>query len=147
MQATRLAKAQGADEALLVRPDGIVLEPPTSSIFWVSPRARCARRRSSDGVLDSITRDRLIKALEIEEGAWTLDDLRAASEAFLASTTREIQAVAVDRRRRASRRPRPADPRGPAGLRRDPRPRAASSLTKTQEEQGRWTSTSPTSRS
>ena len=37
MQATRLAKAQGADEAVLVRPDGIVLEPPTSSIFWASP--------------------------------------------------------------------------------------------------------------
>ena len=36
MQATRLAKAAGADEAVLVRPDGTVLEPPTSSIFWVS---------------------------------------------------------------------------------------------------------------
>ena len=37
MQATRIAQARGADEAVLVRPDGIVLEAPTSSIFWVSP--------------------------------------------------------------------------------------------------------------
>src|SRR3954465_11666913 len=33
MQATRTAQAAGADEALLVRPDGIVLEAPTSTIF------------------------------------------------------------------------------------------------------------------
>ncbi len=38
MQATRLAKGKGADEALLVRPDGIVLEAPTSTIFWASRR-------------------------------------------------------------------------------------------------------------
>ena len=47
MEATRIAKAQGADEAVLVRPDGTVLEPPTSSIFWVSPQGTCAPRRST----------------------------------------------------------------------------------------------------
>ena len=46
-------------------------------------------------MLESITRDRLVKALDVEEGAWPVADLRAASEAFLASTTREIQAVAA----------------------------------------------------
>jgi branched-chain amino acid aminotransferase len=94
MLATRLAKEVGAEEALLVRPDGIVLEPPTSSIFWV---AEGALRTTSlaEGVLASITRDRLMRAVPgIEEGAWTLDDLKAADEAFLASTTRELQAVA-----------------------------------------------------
>jgi branched-chain amino acid aminotransferase len=46
-------------------------------------------------VLESITRDRLLKALPgTEEGAWTLDEVKGASEAFLASTTREVQAVA-----------------------------------------------------
>jgi branched-chain amino acid aminotransferase len=96
MQATRLAKAQGADEAVLVLPDGTVLEPPTSSIFWVSPQDNTLRTPALDvGVLESITRDRLIKALDVEEGAWPVADLRAASEAFLASTTREIQAVAT----------------------------------------------------
>jgi branched-chain amino acid aminotransferase len=95
MQATRLAQAQGADEAVLVQPDGTVLEPPTSSIFWVSPQGALRTPALDNGVLESITRDRLIKTLEVEEGAWPVADLRAAQEAFLASTTREIQAVAT----------------------------------------------------
>jgi branched-chain amino acid aminotransferase len=93
MQATRIAKDQGADEAVLVRPDGTVLEPPTSAVFWVSAEGELRTPALTDGVLESITRDRLIKALHVEEGSWHLDDLRGASEAFLASTTREIQAV------------------------------------------------------
>jgi len=93
MQATRIAKAQGADEAVLVRPDGNVLEPPTSSVFWVSPEGELRTPALDDGVLESITRDRMIKALQVEEGTWHVNDLRGAQEAFLASTTREIQAV------------------------------------------------------
>jgi branched-chain amino acid aminotransferase len=95
MQATRIAKGKGADEAVLIRPDGTVLEPPTSSIFWVSPEGQLRTPALTDGVLESITRDRMIKALDVEEGSWQLDDLAAASEAFLASTTREIQPVAA----------------------------------------------------
>jgi branched-chain amino acid aminotransferase len=94
MQATRIAKGKGADEAVLVRPEGTVLEPPTSSIFWASPEGVLRTPALEDGVLESITRDRLIKALQVEEGSWHVDDLRGAGEAFLASTTREIQAVA-----------------------------------------------------
>ncbi len=94
MQATRLAKEQGADEAVLVTPDGTVLEPPTAAIFWVSPEGGLRTPALDVGVLESITRDRLVKALHVEEGAWPVTDLRAAHEAFLASTTREIQAVA-----------------------------------------------------
>ncbi|HEX8689049.1 MAG TPA: aminotransferase class IV [Solirubrobacterales bacterium] len=95
MQATRLAEAQGADEAVLVQPDGTVLEPPTSSIFWVSPQGTLRTPALDNGVLESITRDRLVKALHVEVGAWPVADLRAAHEAFLASTTREIQAVSA----------------------------------------------------
>ena len=93
MQATRLAQARDADEAVLVKPDGTVLEPPTSAIFWVSPQGSLRTPALDAGVLESITRDRLVKALHVEEGAWPVTDLRAAHEAFLASTTREIQAV------------------------------------------------------
>ncbi|MGE5281526.1 MAG: aminotransferase class IV [Chloroflexota bacterium] len=95
MQSTRLAKAQGADEAVLVQPDGTVLEPPTSSIFWVSPEGALRTPALDNGVLESITRDRLVKALHVETGPWPVADLRAAHEAFLASTTREIQAVSA----------------------------------------------------
>ena len=80
---------------MLVRPDGTVLEPPTSAIFWVAADGQLRTPALDDGVLDSITRDRLVKALDVAEGSWQVDDLRAASEAFLASTTREIQAVAA----------------------------------------------------
>lgn len=95
MQATRLAQAQGADEAVLVRPDDTVLEPPTSSIFWASPQGALRTPALDNGVLESITRDRLVKALHVEAGAWPVADLHAAREAFLASTTREIQAVSA----------------------------------------------------
>lgn len=95
MQATRLAKEQGADEAVLVQPDGTVLEPPTSAIFWVSPEGGLRTPALDVGVLESITRDRLVKALHVEEGTWPVADLRAAGEVFLASTTREIQAVSA----------------------------------------------------
>jgi branched-chain amino acid aminotransferase len=95
MQATRIAKGKGADEAVLIRPEGTVLEPPTSSIFWVSAEGKLRTPALSDGVLESITRDRMVKALQVEEGTWDVEDLRGAQEAFLASTTREIQAVAA----------------------------------------------------
>jgi branched-chain amino acid aminotransferase len=97
MQATRIAKASCADEAMLVRPDGIVLEAPTSTVFWVSAEGALRTPGLDVGILASITRDRLIRELEVEEGAFPLEDLLDAKEAFLASTVREIQAIsAVD---------------------------------------------------
>ena len=92
MHATRLAKATGGDEAVFVRPDGIVLEPPTSSIFWVS-EGELRTTALEAGVLASITRDRLLAALAVSEGEFPLSDLLGASEAFLASTVREVQPV------------------------------------------------------
>jgi branched-chain amino acid aminotransferase len=95
MQATRLAAAQGADEAILVTPDGTVLEAPTSTVFWVSPQGALRTPSLEVGVLESITRARICRELHVEEGAWPAADLRAAHEAFLASTTREVQAVSA----------------------------------------------------
>jgi branched-subunit amino acid aminotransferase/4-amino-4-deoxychorismate lyase len=95
MQATRIAVTRGADEAVLVRPDGIVLEAPTSSIFWVSPEGPLRTPALSTGILESITRAKVIRELHVEEGEFELDDLLSAHEAFLASTTREVQAVAA----------------------------------------------------
>jgi len=94
MQATRIARARGADEAVLVHPDGTVLEPPTSTVFWVSPQGGLRTSALEAGVLRSITRARVIDALDVEEGHWPVEDFRGAREAFLASTTREVQPIA-----------------------------------------------------
>jgi branched-chain amino acid aminotransferase len=93
MQATRIAKGRGADEALLVNPSGIVLEAPTSTIFWVIEDGRYVTPALETGILESITRAKLIEELDVEEGTYELGDLLAASEAFLASTTREVHGV------------------------------------------------------
>ena len=95
MQASRLAAARGADEALFVRPDGIVLEAPTSTIFWVTADGTLRTPGLDVGILASITRDRLVRELDVEEGEFALDDLERASEAFLASTIREVQSISA----------------------------------------------------
>ena len=95
MQATRIAQARGADEALLVRPDAIVLEAPTSTIFWVSPEGGLRTPSVGAGILESITRAHIIRALHVEEGEFDVHDLLGTHEAFLASTIREVQAVSA----------------------------------------------------
>ena len=60
MLATRLAKEGGFDEALLVTPHGRILEGPTWSFFWVRDGRAATRRRSSERILGSITRERII---------------------------------------------------------------------------------------
>ena len=47
------------------------------------------------GILASITRDRLVRELDVEQGAFQLEDLEGSSEAFLASTVREVQAISA----------------------------------------------------
>jgi branched-chain amino acid aminotransferase len=94
--AVRLAQERGYDEALLVTPHGRVLEGPTWTFFWVAD-GRLSTPPLSEGILDSITRRKLLAACDVEERTCTLDDLRAAQEAFIASTVREVMPiVAVD---------------------------------------------------
>ena len=96
MLAGRLAKEQGADEALLVTPHGRVLEGPTWTFFWVAG-GRLHTPPLSDGILDSITRRHLLEVCDVTEAPCTLDDVRAAEEAFIASSVREVMPIsAVD---------------------------------------------------
>jgi branched-chain amino acid aminotransferase len=95
MHATRIAASRGADEAVLVRPDGVVLEAPTSAAFWVSPEGGLRTPSLEAGILESITRARIAQELRVEEGEWPVGDFRAAHEAFLASTTREVHPIAA----------------------------------------------------
>jgi branched-chain amino acid aminotransferase len=98
MLATRLAVERGFDEALLVTPHGRVLEAPTSSIFWVKD-GEVLTPPLDEHILASITRALAISATGAAERSVTLEELMGADEAFLASTTREVQAVsAVDDR-------------------------------------------------
>ena len=92
MLATRLAKEAGADEALFVTPHGRVLEAPVTSFFYVLDGALCTPPLS-DRILDSISRRVLLEVTDAQERVTTLDDLPAISEAFLASSLREVQPV------------------------------------------------------
>ncbi|MDQ3728716.1 MAG: aminotransferase class IV [Actinomycetota bacterium] len=93
MHATRIAKGQGADEAIFVTPEGTVLEPPTSTVFWASADGALKTPSLDNPILDSITRNRVVRELEVEEGTYDVSDLKNAAEAFLASTTREVQPI------------------------------------------------------
>jgi branched-subunit amino acid aminotransferase/4-amino-4-deoxychorismate lyase len=95
MLASRLAREAGGDEALLVTPHGRVLEGPTSSFFCSLDGETLVTPPLDDRVLDSITRRHLLELLPAaREAILTRDDVRGAREAFLASTVREVQAVA-----------------------------------------------------
>src|SRR5919206_1882979 len=94
MLAGRIAREQGFDEALLVTPHGRVLEGPTWSLFWVRGD-RVLPPPLSDRILASITRHYVIEVCEAEERVCTLEDLRAADEAFIASTVREVLPIAA----------------------------------------------------
>jgi branched-chain amino acid aminotransferase len=94
MLAGRLAREQGFDEALLVTPHGRVLEAPTSSIFWVKA-GRLLTPPLGEHILASITRALVIKVTGAQEQSCTLEELYAADEVFLASTTREVEPVAA----------------------------------------------------
>jgi branched-subunit amino acid aminotransferase/4-amino-4-deoxychorismate lyase len=72
-----------------------VLEAPTSSLFWVDAQGMILTPPLSEHILASITRQRVMEVADVEERPCTMDDLRAASEAFLASTTREAQSIAA----------------------------------------------------
>jgi branched-chain amino acid aminotransferase len=95
MLCSRIARERGRDEALMVTPHGRVLEAPTSSFFWVDADGVLCTPPLDDHVLASITRAHVLELLDVEQRSVALDDLGGAREAFLASTTREVQPVAA----------------------------------------------------
>jgi branched-chain amino acid aminotransferase len=71
-----------------------VLEGPTWSFFWVTGE-RVLTPPLEDRILDSITRRYVIEVSGAQEAIATLDDVRGADEAFIASTVREVQPIAA----------------------------------------------------
>ena len=95
MLASRMARDRGFDEALLVTPHGRVLEAPTSSIFWAGEDGTLSTPPLDEHILASITRDLVLKLVDVREAPLTKEELLGAREAFLCSTTREVQPVAA----------------------------------------------------
>jgi branched-chain amino acid aminotransferase len=93
MLCSRLARERGFDEALLVTPHGRALEAPTPTLFWVDADGRLCTPPLAEHILASITRDRLLSLLDVEERSCPIDTLLGAGECFLASTIREVQAI------------------------------------------------------
>jgi 4-amino-4-deoxychorismate lyase len=102
MAAESEARSRGADDAVFVRDDGIVLEGPVTNVWW--RRGRTLYTPSLDlGILAGVTRAVLAEAAqaagyEVAEGAYLLEELIGAEEVFTSSSVREVMpAVEVDR--------------------------------------------------
>jgi branched-subunit amino acid aminotransferase/4-amino-4-deoxychorismate lyase len=103
MAAEAEAKRRGADEAVFVDADGVVLEGTVTNVWW---RAGGTLRTPALelGILAGVTRAALLElapacGYEVEQGVFRLDDLLAADEAFTSSSVREVMPlVEVDGR-------------------------------------------------
>jgi branched-subunit amino acid aminotransferase/4-amino-4-deoxychorismate lyase len=97
LAAQRAARARGADDAVLVGLGGELLEAPTANLWWRT--GQTLHTPTLDlGILAGITRAVLVElaadlGLKVLEGVFTADDLAAADEAFLSSSTREVMPV------------------------------------------------------
>ena len=88
--AYRAARRAGADTAIL-HEDGMVTEAASANLWIVDSSGALITRDLSAALLPGITRGRLVDLLgpdgyRIEERAFSLDELRAATEAFTSST-------------------------------------------------------------
>ena len=94
MAADAEAKRRGADEAVFVDGDGVVLEGTVTNVWW--RKGEVLRTPSLDlGILAGVTRATLMElapacGYRIEEGAYPLQDLLDADEAFTSSSVREV---------------------------------------------------------
>jgi 4-amino-4-deoxychorismate lyase len=97
MAAESEARSRGADDAVFVRDDGIVLEGPVTNVWW--RRGSTLHTPSLDlGILAGVTRAVLMEAgpaagYGVAEGAYPLAEMLAAEEAFTTSSVREVMPV------------------------------------------------------
>ena len=90
-------RVTGADEALMLDPEGNVAEGATSNLFFVDGTA--LKTPSLDGsILPGVTRRAVVEIAEaeeipVEEETYAPDAVREADEAFLTNSTWEIRPV------------------------------------------------------
>lgn len=97
MAAEAEAKRQGADDAVFVDADGIVLEGPTTNIWWRHGRTLYTPSLEL-GILAGVTRAAVMELTDelgyaVEEGEYPLAELAGAEEAFTSSSVREVMPV------------------------------------------------------
>jgi branched-subunit amino acid aminotransferase/4-amino-4-deoxychorismate lyase len=103
MAAEAEAKLRGSDEAVFVDADRVVLEGTVTNVWWRKGETLYTPALEL-GILAGVTRAALLElaasgGVAVEEGAFPLDDLYAADEAFTSSSVREVMPlVAVDGR-------------------------------------------------
>jgi branched-subunit amino acid aminotransferase/4-amino-4-deoxychorismate lyase len=104
MGAQAAAEEAGFDDALLVAPDGVVLEAPTANV-WFREGARLLTPTLELPILAGVTRSVVLRlaGLPVEEGVFELDRLLAADEVFLTSSVREVMPVTQVGERRFER--------------------------------------------
>jgi branched-subunit amino acid aminotransferase/4-amino-4-deoxychorismate lyase len=91
------AMRRDADDALLVAPDGTVLEAPTANV-WFREGGRLLTPTLELPLLAGVTRAAIRRlapqaGYEVEEGVFPLERMLAAEEAFLTSSVREVAPV------------------------------------------------------
>ena len=97
MAAEAEARRRGSDDAVFVDAGAIVLEGPTTNIWW--RRARTLYTPSLElGILAGVTRAAVIElaagaGYEVAEGAYVLAELAGAEEVFTSSSVREVMPV------------------------------------------------------
>jgi branched-chain amino acid aminotransferase len=85
-------KEQGADEAIFANTAGNLCEGTGSNIF-VGIDGRLVTPPLTSGCLAGITREILLEVVAVDERDLPLDALARADEAFLTSSTRDVQAI------------------------------------------------------
>lgn len=90
------ARRRGADDAVFVDTDGIVLEGPVTNVWW--RRGETLYTPSLElGILAGVTRAAVAGLArgrwEVSEGRFHADELRGADEAFTSSSVRELMPV------------------------------------------------------
>ncbi|TPW27766.1 D-amino-acid transaminase [Pararhizobium mangrovi] len=91
------AKAQGADDAWLVE-DGMVTEATSANAYIVTGDGTIVTRGLSNAILHGITRRAVLAlaeeaGLKVEERGFTIDEAKAAREAFVTSASAFVMPV------------------------------------------------------
>jgi 4-amino-4-deoxychorismate lyase len=97
MAAEAEARRRGADDAVFLASGDIVLEGPVTNVWWRLERVLYTPALEL-GILAGVTRATLMTeaaglGYEIREGAFPLEHLAAAEEAFTSSSVREVMPV------------------------------------------------------